>query len=71
MDGPRACHTEQSQTEKNKYCMIPLTHGILKNGKMILFTKYSHRRRKQSYVYQGGNKGMAKLGDWQLPGAQW
>ena len=51
MDGPRACHTEQSQTEKNKYCMIPLTHGILKNGKMILFTKYSHRRRKQSYVY--------------------
>ena len=51
MDGPRACHTEPSQTKKNKYCMIPLTHGILKNGKMNLFTKYSHRCRKQSYVY--------------------
>ena len=28
MDGLKACHAEQSQTEKNKYCMIPLTHGV-------------------------------------------
>ena len=26
MDGPKSCHAEQSQTEKNKYCMIPLTY---------------------------------------------
>ena len=37
---------------------------------MNLFTKYSQRCRKQSYIYLGGNRGVDKLGDWGLPGAQ-
>jgi len=32
MDGPRDCHTKQSKLEKDKYCMISLICGMLKNG---------------------------------------
>ena len=27
-DGPRVCHTEWSQKEKNKYCMLTHIYGI-------------------------------------------
>ena len=32
MDRPRDCHTKWSQTEKDKYHMIPLICGIQKKG---------------------------------------
>ena len=32
VDGPSICHTEWSQKEKNKYCMLTDIYGILKNG---------------------------------------
>ena len=43
-----------SQTEKDKYHMISLTHGIKK--------KMTHRNRKQTYGYQRGRG--YKLGGW-------
>ena len=32
MDGPIDCHTERSKSDKDKYHMISLICGILKNG---------------------------------------
>ena len=60
MDGPRDCHTEWSQTEKDKYMTSCLyVESKKKMVQMNLFTKQkkSHRCRKQTYGYQGGNGG--------------
>ena len=48
-----------NQTEKDKYYMISLTCGILKNDTNELFTeqKQIHGHRKQSYGYQKGKGG--------------
>ena len=43
MDRPRHCHTEWSQTEKEKYHMIPLIRGILK--KWYKWTNLQKRNR--------------------------
>ena len=53
-DSHRDCHIEWSKTEKDKYHMISLTCGILKNGTK---QKKSHRCRKQTYGYQRGKGG--------------
>ena len=46
--------SEVSQTKKDKYHMILLIGGIFKERvQMNLFTKQSHRCRKQNYGYQG------------------
>ena len=41
MDGPRDYHTKWSKSEKDKYHMIPLIRGILKNdtNKLIYRTE--------------------------------
>ena len=47
--------SEVNQAEKDKYYMISLTSGILKKKiQMNLFTKQTHRHRKQIYGYQRG-----------------
>ena len=61
--------SEVSQTEKDKYHMISLACGILKEKvQMNLFTKQkqTHRLQKQTYGYQRGNMraGKHKLGVW-------
>ena len=43
---------EVSQTDKDKYCIVSVTYGILKKKK-----KQTHRFRKQAYDYQKGNMG--------------
>ena len=46
---------EVSQTDKDKYCIVSVTYGILKKKiQMNLFTKQeqTHRHRKQIYGYQ-------------------
>ena len=55
MGGPRDSHTECSQTEKEKYHIVPLLHGIKKMKHVNLFTKQkqTHRLTKQTYGYQG------------------
>ena len=49
--------SEVSQTQKDEYHMISLICGILKMVQMNLFTKQSHRCRKQTYGYQWGKSG--------------
>ena len=46
--------SEVSQTEKDKYHMISLIHGILKNdtNELIYKQKLTHRLRKQSSGYR-------------------
>ena len=57
--------SEVSQTKKDKYHMILLIGGIFKERvQMNLFTKQSHRCRKQNYGYQGVRWGRDKLGEW-------
>ena len=51
MHGPTDCHTEWNMSEKVKHHMISFICGIDKND-MNLFTKRSHRFRKQAYGYQ-------------------
>ena len=59
-----------SQTEKDKYHMLPLMCGIPPSPaqmiQMNLFTKQkqTHKLRKQIYSYQRGKRGRDKLGDW-------
>ena len=57
---------EVSQTEKDKYYMIPLICGIQKIIQISLYTKQkqTHRHRKQTYGYQRGKGGRDKLGVW-------
>ena len=58
--------SEVSQTEKDKHRVISLICGIQKNGnkQMRLFTKQTHRYRKQTYIYQRGKVRRDKLGVW-------
>ena len=58
--------SEVNQAEKDKYYMISLTSGILKKKiQMNLFTKQTHRHRKQMYCYQRGKgRGRDKLEIW-------
>ena len=58
MDQEIVILSEVSQTQNDKYCMILFICGILRKGKVNLFTKkkkkkYSHRCRKQICDYQG------------------
>ena len=47
--------SEESQTEKDKYHMVPLIYGILKKVTNELISKIeTHRHRKQTYSYQRG-----------------
>ena len=67
MDWPRDYHTEWSQKDKDKYCMISLIYECKKMIQMNLFTKQkqTHRHRKQTYGYQSGEGlGGDKLGIW-------
>ena len=57
MDQEIVILSEVSQTWDDKYCMILFICGILRKGKVNLFTKKkSHRYRKQIYDYQGIRK---------------
>ena len=49
---------EVSQTEKDKYYMIPLICGIQKIIQISLYTKQkqTHRHRKQTSGYQWGDR---------------
>ena len=49
--------SEISQTEKSKYCMIPLTHGILKKQK----EKQAHRYRDHLWLPEVGIGGWEKI----------
>ena len=57
INGPRDYHTEwNSQTEKDKYHMIPLLCGILKKCYKLTYLENRNRPtdRKQTYDYQRG-----------------
>ena len=45
--------SEISETEKDKYCMIPLIYGIKKFNKLVNITKkkQTHRYREQTSGY--------------------
>ena len=65
MDEPRDYHTEWSQTEKDNYHVISYMWNLKKWYEWTyLQNRNSHRRRKQTYGYQGGRD---KLGDWDWP----
>ena len=50
--------SEVSQTEKDKYHMLSLTCGIFKKMiQMNLFTKQTHRHRKQTWLLKGKGGG--------------
>ena len=49
--------SEISQKEKDIYHMISLICGISNITQMNLFTKQTHRHRKQTYGYQSGQGG--------------
>ena len=53
-----------SHKKKDKRHHISFTYGIYKMIQMNLFTKQTHRHRKQTYGYQKGKKGRDKLGIW-------
>ena len=62
------CHTEWSKSDRERQISYDIAYmwNLKKMVQMNLFTKqkYSHRCRKQTYVYQGGKGGRDKLGDW-------
>ena len=60
MDLATVIQSEVSQKEKNKYLIILLICGILKNGKdeLIAKQKQSHRCIEQIYGYQGRKRGV-------------
>ena len=70
MDGPGDYHTRRSQSEKDKYHMIPDTTYMwnlkkLKDTILLIFIKEKqiHRHRKQTYGYPRGKmRGRDKLG---------
>ena len=56
--------SEISQTEKDKYCMISLFHGILKKyNKLVNKTKknQTHRYREQMSDYQWWGEGWDRV----------
>lgn len=56
MDGPTDCHTEESKSDREDRCCFLWYHLHAKSKKTVqmnLFTKHSHRCRKQIYGYQG------------------
>ena len=66
MDGPRDCHIEWSQTEKEKYCMISLICRILKNdtNELIYKTETDSDLENELMVTRG--KGWGGGTDWQF-----
>ena len=56
-------YTKQSQTEKDKYYMISLLHGIWKIIWTNLFAEQKHRGKACGYQ-RGKVWGRDKLGDW-------
>ena len=56
--------SDMSQAEKDKYHMISLTCGILKNDTNELIYKQTHRLRKQTLFSKGKGWGRDKLGGW-------
>ena len=55
--------SEVSQTEKDKYHMISLTYGILKNSTDELIYKTEAQMWKTNMII-GGKEGRDKLGDY-------
>ena len=53
-----------SHKKKDKRHHISFTYGIYKMIQMNLFTKQTHRHRKQTYVTKGEGMGWDKLGVW-------
>jgi len=57
MDLEIAIPSEVSQTDKDKYHMVSLTHEIFKKGtNELIYKTKSYRCRKQNYDYQGMGK---------------
>ena len=64
MDGPKGYYAEISQSEKDKYCMIPLIRGNTKQNKTSEQTKQTHKPREQtSGCQKGGGIGRDKTGE--------
>ena len=67
VDGPRDCHTEWSQKEKNKYCMLMLYVESGKNGIDLICKAQLEIQTENKRM---DNKGLGKgwwwdeLGDW-------
>ena len=58
MDGPRDCHTEWRESEKEKYCMTFLICGIEKEMiQMDLLTKQSLTDLENELMALGGKVG--------------
>ena len=53
--------SEVSQTEKDKYCMLPLTCGILKNKNNKKKTKYTETENRLVVAW-GRSRGVGKMG---------
>ena len=63
MDLECVIQSEVSQKEKNKYRMISLTYGILKNSTDELIYKTESQMWKTNMII-GGKEGRDKLGDY-------
>ena len=64
MNGPTDCHTEWSQTEKNKYHMISLICGIFKKGTDELINRTEIVTDVEDNLWLLGVKGRDKLENW-------
>ena len=63
MDGPWDYHTKQSKSDKDKYHMISLIYGILKNETNELWNKLTDKEN-EFMVTKGERVGRDKLGAW-------
>ena len=66
MDGPRDYQIERSQTEKDKYYMILLICGVLKNGtnEPNSKTEVESQIQETNLWFPRGKQGRDKLGGW-------
>ena len=67
MDGPRDYHTKCNKSDRERQISYDISYVWNLKKLMIqmnLFTKQTHRHRKQTYGYQRGKGGRDKLGVW-------
>ena len=63
MDWPRDYYTEWSKSEKDKYPMVSLLCGILKNDRNELIYKME-TDSENKFMITKGERGVEKLGVW-------